>query len=162
MSVTTGTEEAHAIARAAERQSALLERLCLLMEAQTYSISVGGQNVDRNIEDFPFPGWQRKGLSDLRISGNDTFPVLAAAAPVQVMTGNPGRLGGQIVNSGSGSCLIYLASANRVTTAPNAGMPALFLSAMGGAWDFLIGNVVWGGAVSAFSTAGTTLTAIQV
>lgn len=106
----------------------------------------------------------------LRVSrggnGTDAFAVPAAAAgvaPTLVLPSNEGRLGGQIVNKGASPCFIYLGEVADVQGSERSGRGALWLSALGGSWDFEISSMVWGGTISAAGDGGaTTLTIVEL
>lgn len=149
---------AHAIHRTTEQHTSKLEQIRLLLEDGAMEVVVGGAPNDRKVFDSPVPGKARMAISDRRASGNDGLSIVAAAPAVLVVQALPGRLGGSIVNSGSNPVTLYLCEPNRAAT----GVAALWLASNGGAWDFRLGNAMWGGAVSAISTLGTTLVVAQV
>lgn len=150
-------EVAHAIHRTYEQHGARLERIAKLLEAQTLEIAVGGSPNDRRIDDWPTAGRSRWSISDRRSSGNDGLAI-AAGALTPVVAAVPGRIGGLIVNSGPSPAILYLSDSGRAAT----GVGAVWLSPLGGAWDFLLGQAIWAGPVTALSSAGTTLVIAQV
>ena len=157
-------QTAHAIYHSIHHTHKALREVADLLEAQTQRVSVGGSPVDRVLENWPTPGLTRRVLSDRRASGTDSFAATATTA-LLVVEAFPGRLGGRIVNIGTGSCVLYLCRPEQIS-AISAGNAAIGLAAAAAGkpndfWDLQFGDVPWGGAVSVISTAGTTLTVAQ-
>jgi hypothetical protein len=137
----------------------------ILSELRSGTIEVGVGDVqfrEMVLDQFPVVGSKRI-LAYRTGNGSDAAAVGTgtAAAPINglVLSANEGRLGGQIVNTGTNPVILYLTA----RPVPVPGVPAVFLAASGGAWDFRLGNLLWCGNVSAVGQGGTsTLTTAEV
>lgn len=135
-----------------------------LKEHPKLSVSIGSDSEDREVANFPLPGWKRIALSDRRAQGSDSITVTTGNAQ-DIVTPFPARIAGQIVNYGSNPCILYMAGAGRV----QAGGPfaSIWLSSAGGAWDFTFGvldekPIVWTGPVSARALTGSTTLTLAI
>jgi hypothetical protein len=133
---------------------ALLEAVLASERAEILQVSVG--NFDRRqavLVDSPTPRAKRL-IVPRYGQGGDNIPL--ATAPVLVLAQNEGRMGGYAVNRGAtNGALLYLCSAGDL--AQSANRPAIWLPANGVvAWDFRLGNVLYGGPVCAAAAAATT------
>jgi len=86
---------------------------------------------------------------------------LAANTPQQLLPRNTHRLGGTIVNSGSGAVTLYLCELGDQAAA-NEPLPQIWLGAGGGAWDLRLGNALWCGTVVAVSVTGSSVSVAEV
>jgi hypothetical protein len=137
----------------------------ILSELRSGTIEVGVGDIQFRqmvLDQFPVAGSKRI-LAYRTGNGSDAAPVGTgtATAPIngQILPPNEGRLGGQIVNIGTNPVILYLTA----RPVPLPGIPAIFLAASGGAWNFLLGNLLWCGNVSAVGQGGTsTLTVAEV
>lgn len=138
----------------------LIMALLAAERANVIQVSVG--NFDRrevSLLDFP-PGMgghtkrlivPRYGLGGV---------VLVATTVTEILEQNEGRLGGQIVNSGGFPVRLYLTTPGDIGGAGNAlsnqapNRPSVWLAANGGAWDFRLGHMTYGGTVCAVGIGG--------
>jgi hypothetical protein len=80
---------------------------------------------------------------------------------VKVLESNNRRLGGTIVNKGANNIRLILAPP--LTAGSQQGLGEIWLRALGGSWDFLLGSLLWCGSVCAIAeSAESTLTVVEV
>lgn len=131
----------------------------ILAQSRTDLIEVAvadSEHREMVLEKFPVSGAKRV-LAYRTSTGTDGLAVPTTG--VLVVSANTGRVGGQIVNSGSNAVILYLCAAGKAQT----GAGAIWLGAGGGSWDFRLGNVLWCGSVSAVAqVASSTLTVAEV
>lgn len=111
---------------------------------------------------FPVPRAKRFIVRRTGQGGTYSIP---ATTPTLLVAANEARLGGTIVNSGNGAVTLVLTTdlLNPGGGQPlSAGAPQLWLSAGGGAWDFLLGHLLWCGNVIAYASGATTMTVAEV
>lgn len=149
--------------RELRRHRTLLE--ALLAQARSGVLEVAVTDAERRqlvLDQWPVVGAKR--IVAYR-TGNGSDSVAVATATIStpatqiVLGGNEGRIGGQIVNNGSNAIILYLTD----RPVPVEGVPAIYLAAAGGSWDFRLGNVLWCGNVSAVAqTSAGTLTIAEI
>ena len=128
-------------------------RMAKAIEVMLVDITLGGPELDRRIYNSPIEGRTRHSISQRRLQGSDSFAVKSGSGSIiDLMPANPGRLGGQIVNTGTNPIIICLASATSYVAGATA---SLWLAASGGAWDMTLGKSVYGGPVSVYGSGGT-------
>ena len=139
------------------KQTAILGELLRQDRADLLDIAIGDfQGREMVLEQFPTAG-SRRIIVFRTGAGNPSLAVPTTG--VLALPDNAGRLGGAIVNSGTNAVVLYLCGAG----IPTQGVPAIYLSANGGAWDFRLGNVLWAGNVTAVALVGaSTLTIAEV
>jgi hypothetical protein len=142
-----------AVAAGLGEQTPLLAAILTEIRAGMLELSVGdAHRRELVLNKFPVTG-ARRALVYRTGAGSDSVAV-PATGPAQaalVLPANEGRLGGQIVNSGTNPVILYLTE----RPVPVAGVPAVWLASAGGSWDFRLGNVCWCGNVSALGQGGT-------
>lgn len=123
------------------------------------TLAVTEREVGGGIEvDFPVEGGTRWLIPRLATGGSFTVP---QNEYVRVLEANNRRLGGTIVNRGSSPVILILANPN--TAASQAGLGELYLSALGGSWDFRLGSLLWCGSVCAYGDEGeSTVSIVEV
>ena len=152
-----------AVAAGLGEQTPVLAAILAELRSGTLEMSVSdAQRRELILNKFPVTGAKRA-LVYRTGNGNDATAVATAtyATPVQavVLNANQARLGGRIVNTGTNAIVLYLTE----RAVPVVGVPAVYLAASGGAWDLLLGNVLWCGNVSAVAQTGaSTLTVAEV
>jgi hypothetical protein len=152
-----------AVAAGLGEQTPLLA--AILTELRSGALEMSVSDAHRReliLNKFPVTGAKRA-LVYRTGNGNDAVSVATAtyATPAQavVLIANQSRLGGRIVNTGANAVILYLTE----RPVPVVGVPAVYLPANGGAWDLLLGNVLWCGNVSAVAqTATSTVTVAEV
>jgi hypothetical protein len=151
------------LAHSANHSRALAAILAEL-RADVMDIAVGdftGQQLQ--LSNFPVSGSKRVVVMRTG-NGNPSFAV--PVTPVLVLPFNEGRLGGVIVNTGATAVTLFLTQNSVDADNPLqalAGVPAIWLAASGGSWDFRLGNVMWAGSVTAqASVSPSTLTIAEV
>ena len=139
------------------KQTAILGELLRQDRADLLDIGVGDfQGREMILEQFPTTG-SRRVIAFRTGNGNPSMTVPTAG--VLALPDNAGRLGGQIVNSGGAAVVLYLCGAG----IPTQGVPAIYLAANGGSWDFRLGNLLWCGNVTAVAQGSpSTLTVAEV
>lgn len=152
-------ELAHAVHRSNEQHRHVLQEILEQLQVAATTIGLGGDGIDRMVENWPMAGLKRFSISNRRAQGNSALAIPAGESPATaVMPANPARLGGSIVNSGANAVVLFLTEPGRAV----AGAGAIWLAPNGGTWDLTLSDRIWCGAVSAVSTAGTTLAWAQV
>lgn len=150
--MTTETETAQVTSRAALEQIHHLQRMREALEGLLVDLGIGGSETDRIIDNSPFAGHRRRSISHRRLIGSDSFAVPSGAAAIALLLpANPGRIGGQIVNTGSNPVLVILAAPGSYVAGATA---ALWLMSSGGAWDMTFGKSVYTGPLSVYGSGG--------
>ena len=148
-----------AVAAGLGEQTPLLAAILAELRSGVLEMSVADSHRRELIlNKFPITG-ARRALVYRTGAGADsvTVPATGAVQSALVLVGNEGRIGGRIVNSGTNPVILYLTE----RPVPVAGVPAIWLPTGGaGAWDLKLGNVVWGGNVSALGQGGTSTLSI--
>lgn len=140
------------VRRLLEQDRAELRQLCVTDREPAQS----------TMRDFPVPGVVRR---IVRRTGQGGLVNLAAGTPALLVAANEARLGGQIVVSGAGAVVLYLA-ADLLT--PGGGAPLgegaaqIYLTGTGGSWDFQLGPLLWCGNVIAVAQATSAVTVAEV
>lgn len=131
----------------------------LLAESRSDLLEIAVADVQQRelvLDQFPVPGSKR---AIVFRTGNGTDNLAVPTTGVLVLPDNASRLGGTIVNSATNPVILYLCATGKATP----GVPAIWLAANGGSWDFRLGNVIWGGSVSAVAQIGaSTITVAEV
>lgn len=152
MSATETTENSQAVARAALEQIHHLQRIRDTLELLLVDVGIGGSETDRIIDNSPAAGHRRRSISQRRLQGSDKFTVPSgSAAIVSLMPANPGRIGGQLVNTGSNPVIICLCDPGSYIAGAT---PAMSIAAGGGAWDMTISKSPYTGPVSVYGSGG--------
>ena len=94
--------------------------------------------------DYPVPGVKRWLLPRVAVGGAIAVPITNWT---RVLAWNASRIGGTITNSGTKTVILALDEPANVTPVT----ARIFLGAEGGAWDMRLGNLLWGGSVSAMA-----------
>lgn len=132
----------------------------ILAELRSGVLQIGAADVRARelvLDQFPVPGSKR--VLPYRTGNGSDGLAIGTTGLTLVIAANEGRLGGMIVNAGANAVILYLTERN----APAEGIPAIWLAASGGSWDFRLGNVLWCGNVSAIAiTAASSLTVAEV
>lgn len=152
---------AYQVALKLDRQNELLRRMAHAQETEAatlLSVPVGAQRRIVELDEW-LPGVTRTVAPD-RSHGNDIL-ALVSATPQDVVMSEPGRIGGQIVNSGASPVILYLAVASGIQSSA-AGRAGLWLAASGGAWDFRLGNALWCGPVCAVAQGGNSSLSVAI
>jgi hypothetical protein len=148
-----------AVAAGLGEQTPLLAAILAELRSGVLEMSVADSHRRELIlNKFPITG-ARRALVYRTGAGADsvTVPATGAVQSALVLVGNEGRIGGRIVNSGTNPVILYLTE----RPVPVSGVPAIWLPTGGaGAWDLRLGNVVWGGNVSALGQGGTSTLSI--
>lgn len=121
------------------------------IDTQVVLIDTDSPNAQRQeVDHFPVPSHARA-IVPRRPSGGlitvDTNGEVLAPA-------NRGRLGGQLVNTGTNPVFVYLGTSN------DPGIGVSWLAPNGGTWDFEISDLLWVGAVFAVASTGTSPVAV--
>lgn len=114
-------------------------------------IDTDSPNAQRQeIDHFPVPSHARA-IVPRRPSGGLVTVDTNGEILVQA---NRGRLGGQLINTGTNAVWVYLG------TQYDPGIGVGWLSPSGGSWDFEISDRLWVGAVFAVAVSGTSVVAV--
>lgn len=152
MSATADTSErTELVALASElaATNALITRLIRELNSTMVDLCVTDREPPEILmRNFPVPGANR--LIAHRSGEGGTF-TLAQNTPLLILPSLETRLGISVINSGAGAVTLFLtADISAPGTNPlTQGSAQIFLAASGGAWDGRLGNVLWGGAVTA-------------
>jgi len=145
----------------AKRQTRLLTSFLLKYAgAHEHIAAANTGRQSRQIKDWPIQGVDRYIRAT---TGFGQAVTLAATVAQVVLPQNEARMGLEIVNSGSNSCVLWLANLGDTTAA--AARPQIFLAAATSPsnwWHGVVGGTQWCGDVCAISTAGTTLTVAEI
>lgn len=162
-----GSERSEIAALAAELAStnAFIERLIKEFNSALIEVCVTDREPpELRMRNWPVPGAER--LIVHRSGEGGTFTV-AQNTPVLLLPSLETRLGISVINSGANPATLFLTNdlVAPGATAPFAqGTAQIFLAANGGAWDGKLGNIFWGGSVTAVCTVagGTTMVVASV
>jgi hypothetical protein len=152
-----------AVAAGLGEQTPLLAAILAELRSGTLEMSVSdAHRREMILSKFPITGAKRA-LVYRTGNGADAaaVPTATLSTPIGalMLPSNQARLGGQIVNAGAVPVILYLTE----RPVPVSGIPAIWLAASGGSWDFRLGNTVWCGNVSAIGQGGTsTITIAEV
>lgn len=123
----------------------VLRRMASTESASPVEIAVTDEaSQPQLLQDFPVPGAKRW-LIPRTATGGDL--VLPEGLFTDVLPPSRSRIGGTIVNGGAKDVRLYLAPA-QLAQVTNA-VASVDLSKNGGSWDFRLGNLLWGGSISA-------------
>lgn len=133
------------------KHTTYLDAILAQLRSESAQVAVSDAvQQEMTLEHFPTTGVKRL-LARRTGNGTDVFAVPTTG--VLVLPANEARSGGQIVNSGGFAVILYLTANGRATS----GVPAIWLAANGGSWDFKLSNLLWCGSLSAVAqgTAST-------
>jgi hypothetical protein len=107
------------------------------------------------LPDTPAPGVSRIVAGRPGLGGNYNLPT--PGVPTLIVPARESRLGGRIDNTGAGQVVLWLCSLEAAQAGVNAPQVTLGAGGQKGTWNFLMGNVLWAGAVVAIPTAASSV-----
>lgn len=117
---------------------------------------IDGDREIRKVDNWPIAGATRFVVG--RRGHGGLFPLAAGVAQL-IISADPSRVAGSIINAGAAAATLYLC--DLPTQAAGLAIPQVFVPAAG-AWDFLLSRSVWCGAVVAVAATGGTSLSVAV